>query len=181
MDFSSTGSRSMLLHRKFVEGASQPRRSNAMLEPAVIVPSAFTVARPQGDEYAPYYERYISLVQGDDILNTLDQQRREMMLLLSCRDEEEGNFRYAPEKWSAKEFLATSATPSASSPTVPCESRGPTQHLSRALSRTTMSAMVDSRNVRLAIWSKNSSRCGARRSRCCAISTKRRGCAAVSP
>jgi len=76
-----------------------------MLEPAVIIPSAFTVARPQADEYAPYYERYISLVQGDDILNTLDQQRREMMLLLSCRDEEEGNFRYAPEKWSAKEVL----------------------------------------------------------------------------
>ncbi len=76
-----------------------------MLEPAVITPSTFTVARPQAGEYAPYYERYISLVQGDDILNTLDQQRREMMLLLSCRDEEEGNFRYAPEKWSAKEVL----------------------------------------------------------------------------
>jgi hypothetical protein len=76
-----------------------------MLEPAVITPSAFTVARPQAGEYAPYYERYISLVQGDDILNTLDQQRREMMLQLSCRDEEEGNFRYAPDKWSAKEVL----------------------------------------------------------------------------
>ncbi len=76
-----------------------------MLEPAVITPSTFTVARPQAGEYAPYYERYISLVQGDDILNTLDQQRREMMLLLSGRDEEDGNFRYAPEKWSAKEVL----------------------------------------------------------------------------
>ena len=76
-----------------------------MLEPAVITPSTFTVARPQAGEYAPYYERYISLVQGDDILNTLDQQRRETMLLLSCRDEEDGNFRYAPDKWSAKEVL----------------------------------------------------------------------------
>ncbi len=28
-----------------------------------------------------------------------------MLLLLSCRDEEDGNFRYAPEKWSAKEVL----------------------------------------------------------------------------
>jgi uncharacterized damage-inducible protein DinB len=76
-----------------------------MLEPAVITPSAFTVARPQAGEYAPYYERYVSLVEGEDILNTLDQQRREMMLLLSCREEEEGDFRYAPEKWSAKEVL----------------------------------------------------------------------------
>src|SRR5580693_9747084 len=95
----------MLLHRRFVEGASQPRTSKAMLEPAVITPSAFTVARPQAGEYAPYYERYISLIQGEDILNTLDQQRRQMMLLLSCRDEEEGDFRYAPDKWSAKEVL----------------------------------------------------------------------------
>jgi len=76
-----------------------------MSEPAVITPSAFTVARPQADEYAPYYDRYISMIQGEDILNTLDQQRRQMMLLLSCRDEEEGDFRYAPEKWSAKEVL----------------------------------------------------------------------------
>jgi hypothetical protein len=76
-----------------------------MLEPAVITPPSFTVARPQAGEYAPYYQRYIALVQGEDVLNTLDQQRREMMLLLSCRDEEEGNFRYAPDKWSTKEVL----------------------------------------------------------------------------
>jgi hypothetical protein len=76
-----------------------------MSEPAVITPSVFTVARPQAGEYAPYYDRYIALIQGEDILNTLDQQRRQMMLLLSCRDEEEGDFRYAPGKWSAKEVL----------------------------------------------------------------------------
>jgi uncharacterized damage-inducible protein DinB len=76
-----------------------------MPEPAVITPSTFTIARPEAGEYAPYYERYVSLIQGDDILNTLDQQRREMMLLLSCRDDEDGDFRYAPEKWSAKEVL----------------------------------------------------------------------------
>jgi hypothetical protein len=76
-----------------------------MSESAVVTPPAFTIARPQPGEYAPYYDRYISLVQGEDILNTLDQQRRDTMLLLSCRDEEDGNFRYAPEKWSAKEVL----------------------------------------------------------------------------
>lgn len=76
-----------------------------MSEPAVIMPSAFTIARPQPGEYAPYYDRYISLIQGEEILTTLDHQRKEMMLLLCSRDEEEGNFRYAPEKWSAKEVL----------------------------------------------------------------------------
>jgi uncharacterized damage-inducible protein DinB len=63
------------------------------------------IARPQAGEYAPYYERYISLIQENDILATLDRQRREMVLLLSGLSEEQGDFRYAPEKWSAKEVL----------------------------------------------------------------------------
>ena len=63
------------------------------------------VARPEPGEYAPYYERYISLVQGNDIVAALENGRRHMMLLLSGRDEADGNFRYAPEKWSAKEVL----------------------------------------------------------------------------
>ena len=76
-----------------------------MSEPAVTTVPAFTIARPQPDEYAPYYGRYISLVQGEDILGTLDQQRRQSMMLLSGRNEKDGEFRYAPEKWSAKEVL----------------------------------------------------------------------------
>ncbi|MCU1304862.1 MAG: hypothetical protein JWQ87_5146 [Candidatus Sulfotelmatobacter sp.] len=76
-----------------------------MLEPAVVSPPALAVARPQRGEYAPYYERYISLVPGEDILNTLDQQRRQTMMLLSGRDEADGDFRYAPGKWTAKELL----------------------------------------------------------------------------
>src|ERR1700693_222950 len=76
-----------------------------MSEPAVIVPAAFTVSRPQAGEYAPYYEKYVALVEGDDILNALEQQRRQTMLLLSGRDEIDGDFRYAPDKWNAKEVL----------------------------------------------------------------------------
>lgn len=76
-----------------------------MSEPAVVSPAAFLISRPETGEYAPYYDRYISLVPGADILATLDSQRRQMMLLLSGRDESDGNFRYAPDKWSAKEVL----------------------------------------------------------------------------
>ncbi len=75
-----------------------------MSEPAVITPD-LTIGRPEPGEYAPYYERYISLVQGDNILSILDTQRRQTMLLLSGRDEEDGNFSYAPGKWSTKEVL----------------------------------------------------------------------------
>ena len=61
--------------------------------------------RPQPGEYAPYYDRYISLVPGTDVLAALDDQRRQMLLLLSGRAEADGDLRYAPEKWSLKEVL----------------------------------------------------------------------------
>ncbi len=76
-----------------------------MPEPAVVNGATFTIARPEPGEYAPYYDRYIALITGTDILGTLDAQRRQTMLLLSGRDESEGDFRYAPDKWSAKEVL----------------------------------------------------------------------------
>ena len=75
-----------------------------MLESSTITPP-LKVARPQAGEYAQYYERYISLVQGNDILATLDDQRRQMMLLLSGRDDADGDFRYAPEKWTTSQVL----------------------------------------------------------------------------
>src|SRR5579859_5424149 len=75
-----------------------------MLEPAVISP-ALSIPRPEAGEYSPYYDRYIALVPGSDILSTLDSQRRQTMLLLSGRDEADGDFRYAPDKWNAKQVL----------------------------------------------------------------------------
>lgn len=75
-----------------------------MLEEVAVQP-ALVIARPRAGEYAPYYDRYISLIAENDILSTLDRQRREMVLLLSGLSEEQGDFRYAPEKWSAKQVL----------------------------------------------------------------------------
>lgn len=75
-----------------------------MPEPAVVAPS-FSIARPEPGEYAPYYDRYISLIPGTDILGTLDAQRRQTLILLSGREEADGDIRYAPDKWSAKEVL----------------------------------------------------------------------------
>jgi hypothetical protein len=61
--------------------------------------------KPPAGEYAPYYDRYISLVPDGNILETIEQQRRDTILLLSCRSEQDGDFRYAPDKWSVKEVL----------------------------------------------------------------------------
>ena len=76
-----------------------------MLEPAIVTSPTLSIVPPKPDEYAPYYGKYIALVKGEDILDALDQQRRDTMKLLCGKDEADGEFRYAPEKWNAKEVL----------------------------------------------------------------------------
>ena len=61
--------------------------------------------RPQSDEYAPFYEKYVRLIPGTDILGALEAQRLVMTQLLGARSEREGNFRYASDKWSLKEVI----------------------------------------------------------------------------
>jgi hypothetical protein len=63
------------------------------------------VARPEAGEYAPHYEKYIALVPGRDILSALETQRLQMIQLFAARSERDGNFRYAPDKWTVKEVL----------------------------------------------------------------------------
>lgn len=59
--------------------------------------------RPQPGEFAAFYEKYIALIPGTDILGALEAQRLVMSQLLTARSEREGNFRYAPDKWTVKE------------------------------------------------------------------------------
>jgi DinB superfamily len=67
--------------------------------------STSSLLRPQPGEYAPYYDRYISLVKSEDLVGELEEQRRQTLLLLSGRSEADGDLRYAPDKWSVKEVL----------------------------------------------------------------------------
>jgi len=76
-----------------------------MSDPSAVLPSALVIARPEPDEYAPYYGRYVSLIEGNDIISTLEAQRRQMMLLLCGRQEADGDLRCAPGKWTVKEVL----------------------------------------------------------------------------
>lgn len=70
-----------------------------------MTPKTSLVEKPKSDEYAPYYGKYVSLVPDSDILNTLETQWPQTASLLSGRKESEGEFRYAPGKWSVKEAL----------------------------------------------------------------------------
>jgi hypothetical protein len=68
-------------------------------------PRTAVVGPPEGSEYAPYYGRYISLVDGNDVIRALEQQGPETVALLSGLTEQQGDYRYAPDKWSLKEVL----------------------------------------------------------------------------
>jgi hypothetical protein len=63
-----------------------------------------TFGRPQPGEYAPYYDRYISLIASDDILAPLERQAPETVALFKSANAR-ADFRYAPGKWSVKEVL----------------------------------------------------------------------------
>ncbi len=61
--------------------------------------------RPEAGEYAEHYATYISKVPGTDVLGILESQRLQMSQLFAGRTERDGNFRYAPGKWTIKEVL----------------------------------------------------------------------------
>jgi len=67
--------------------------------------SSPVISRPDKSEYDPYYERYISLVSGNDVLTLLQTQGQETVDLLSTATETKGDYRYAPDKWSVKELV----------------------------------------------------------------------------
>jgi len=67
--------------------------------------SQLTIGKPETNEYLPYYEKYISLVAGSDILGQLQNQISGTMTLLSSVGEDQGERRYAQGKWSVKEVL----------------------------------------------------------------------------
>lgn len=63
-----------------------------------------SLARPQAGEFPAYAEKYIALVP-DDVLTALGRLAQGTVQLFSERKEADGDFRYAPDKWSAKEVL----------------------------------------------------------------------------
>jgi hypothetical protein len=67
--------------------------------------SQAVVAKPQTNEYAAYYEKYVSLVPDGNIIDLLEGQLEKTLALLGELSEEKGNYRYAPDKWSVKELV----------------------------------------------------------------------------
>jgi DinB family protein len=64
-----------------------------------------TIPRPASDEAAPFYQRYIAEVRGENLAEQLASQLTEVEGLLAAIDDTAALARYAPGKWSVKEVL----------------------------------------------------------------------------
>lgn len=67
--------------------------------------SAASATRPDANEYAPYYEKYVSLISESDIISVLESQLEETLSLIGGLSEEQAQHRYAPDKWSIKQVI----------------------------------------------------------------------------
>jgi hypothetical protein len=61
--------------------------------------------RPERNEAAEYYFKYIDLVPDGDIVATLDAQLAETLAALQAIPPGRVDYRYAPDKWSIREVV----------------------------------------------------------------------------
>lgn len=62
-------------------------------------------SRPQPDEYAGFFSRYIDGVPDGDIVAFLESQGNATQKMLASIGEEKAGYRYAPDKWSIKQVV----------------------------------------------------------------------------
>jgi len=61
--------------------------------------------RPRTGDDNPYYDRYITLIGDDDIIEVLEEQIKTSEKFLKTFTEKQGNYSYADGKWTVKEVL----------------------------------------------------------------------------
>jgi hypothetical protein len=61
--------------------------------------------RPEQSDYPEYYDRYIILVEDENIVRVMENQLQTSEKLFSSITEEQGNFAYADCKWTVKEVI----------------------------------------------------------------------------
>jgi len=63
------------------------------------------ISRPDPDEYAPYFGRYIAEAGSADPLVTLREQLTTTAAVFAAVDESRASYRYEPGKWSIRQIL----------------------------------------------------------------------------
>jgi hypothetical protein len=67
--------------------------------------SPITIERPQANEHAPYYGRYVAQVPEGNLVSLLREQLTDSVALLRRAPAEQADFSYGPGKWSVKEVV----------------------------------------------------------------------------
>ena len=62
--------------------------------------------RPEPNEFAPYYNTYVSLIEDNAVMPVLDAQAGDIRGMFSGVPEERGTYAYAEGKWTIKELLS---------------------------------------------------------------------------
>lgn len=63
------------------------------------------IGRPNSDEYAPYFETYLSHVPEQDVISSLEKQLDELQSVLGSISDEEASKLHGPYTWTIKQVL----------------------------------------------------------------------------
>jgi len=63
------------------------------------------MARPQPNECAPYYQKYIALAQGNSISEIVNNHAFDLQEFYNCLPDDKADFAYAENKWTIKQVL----------------------------------------------------------------------------
>jgi hypothetical protein len=63
------------------------------------------IGRPEGTEYAGFFERYVARVPPGDIVKILEAQRAALRGALIAVPPDRAGFRYGPDKWTIREVV----------------------------------------------------------------------------
>ena len=63
------------------------------------------ITKPTQDEYAPYYQTYISKIDSEYLMDILEKSRDATLAFLTTMPAEKWDYRYQEDKWTIKEVL----------------------------------------------------------------------------
>lgn len=61
--------------------------------------------RPAKTDYADYYQKYIDLIEGEDIIQILSSLNEEASEIFNLFPQSRGDYTYAKDKWTVKEVI----------------------------------------------------------------------------
>lgn len=61
--------------------------------------------KPLTTDHPPYFDRYVSLVKQDDLLDALQETRNEVLMLIQSIPAQLESYAYAEGKWTIKEVV----------------------------------------------------------------------------